>query len=322
MAEAPKTGGGRVEVSFTMPSAKSLVDATVEVRYRNVGTEDLEFRPPGKSPKFYRGLKAIGDGGENLKYLVADEEVPHPAFTDQVIIKSQADYTFSLRLTTVWQMSLDWRLVEFQTTDFHQPTSKAARATVVNKDERFIFAVGKVTTPDGKVEITFSRVFPPKAKALITIKKNVDPAGPILAVRYTNTGKSLIMVPIPEKQELSLYLGLSLKADGKTVPRVSTNEYGYPVISKEKQLAPGESVSFDVPIQSVWKMPENWESLEVSLTGSHAPGNAAGSAEIEGDRKFVFQKKDLEKPVGPPGGAPPAPAAASPAPSAAPKSGG
>ena len=151
--------------------------------------------------------------------------------------------------------------------------------------------------PDDRFEHRMVRLFEPKATASVTIRRSSQSPHPILNVTYTNTGKAPLVIRVPRGDEVRDYRGLSLSADGKELPRWEDDPEQHPRRFQERrQLAPNESVSFDVPTQQVWKMPESWQVLEARLTRYHRPAHCLGRVKIQGSEKpFLFRKKDLLK---------------------------
>lgn len=279
-ARPPKPVEGHVVVSYTMPESKDLRDATVKVTYRNVGSVDVMLRPPDKAPQYYRGLKVTLQGSYDIKYKVGGIKTSH-VFAEEVIIEKGKEHSFSLRLDAVWKLPLNWKLVEFHVTDTHGPTGKNGPVKVDNQNERFVFIAENVKTPAGKNRIRFVRVFIPKVKVSIKIRKAVGSSDVVFTVGYTNTGKGPLTVLIPAKRDMPWYRGLRLIVDGKKVPYTTTLMYTPPRPSIRKQLAPGKSLSFDIPAKLIWTMPKKWKSLGVIQTGIYGPGNALAPAQIQ-----------------------------------------
>ena len=138
----------------------------------------------------------------------------------------------------------------------------------------------------------------PRVDIWVTVPGTLDRSNPTVRFEYKYVGaEGSVTLQLPKDDEVMYFRNVRLEVDGKParwlVPFIS-ERIGDIELSRMGFLGPGKSVTLDVPLAKIFKIPENWKTLEVVPTRSEV--SLSG---LTGTLKVISDKTGMIDPVRP-----------------------
>lgn len=123
----------------------------------------------------------------------------------------------------------------------------------------------------------------PTVALAVALQEPFSRIDPAVEITYTNVSTKSVVFYCPEDGTL-FYRGMKMFIDGEECAyRDDHPAVAHVVFTNSVTLQQGDSISFTVRINSIWKLPEKWDRMELRPTGIHAPSTRKGYARLVGD---------------------------------------
>jgi hypothetical protein len=133
----------------------------------------------------------------------------------------------------------------------------------------------------------------PRVDIWTSVPAALDRLNPTIRIEYKYIGADGSMkLRLPKGKEVGAFQNIRLRIDGKSAewfdPGILVDE---PAFSRKESLGPGKSVTLDVPLGKLFKIPEDWKTLEITPTRSEISLlGFTGTLKITDDRKAAEEK--------------------------------